>query len=40
MMNKPPPFEGLNMRIPSIIPMKGRGLINQGLHDRKQEHGK
>ena len=30
MMNKPPPFEGLNLRIPGIIPIKGRGFINQG----------
>ena len=31
MINKPPPFKGLNIRIPIIIPMKGRGFINQGL---------
>ena len=30
MINKPPPFKGLNVRIPSIIPTKGRGFINQG----------
>ena len=30
MINKPPPFKGLNIRIPSIIPIKGRGFINQG----------
>ena len=29
MINEPPPFKGLNIRIPIIIPMKGRGLINQ-----------
>ena len=27
MINKPPPFQGLNIRIPIIIPMKGRGLL-------------
>ena len=30
MINKPPPLEGLNIRIPNIIPIKGRGSINQG----------
>ena len=30
MINKPPPFKGLNIRIPTIIPIKGRGFINQG----------
>ena len=30
MMNKPPPFKGLNVGIPSIILIKGRGFINQG----------
>ena len=30
MINKLPPFEGLNIRIPIIIPVKGRGFINQG----------
>ena len=30
MMNKPLPFKGLNIRIPNITPLKGRGLINQG----------
>ena len=30
MINKLRPFEGLNIRIPTIIPMQGRGLINQG----------
>ena len=32
MINKPPPFKGLNMRMPIIIiiPIKGRGFINQG----------
>ena len=29
MISKPPPFTGLNIRIPIIIPIKGRGLINQ-----------
>ena len=30
MINKPPPFKGLNVRIPIIIPIKGRGFINHG----------
>ena len=30
MIDKPPPFEDLNIRIPIIIPIKGRGFINQG----------
>ena len=30
MMNKLPPFKGLNIRIPILIPIKGRGVINQG----------
>ena len=30
MINNPPFFKGLNMRIPIIIPIKGRGFINQG----------
>ena len=30
MINKPPPFKGLNIGIPIIIPTKGRGYINQG----------
>ena len=30
MINKPPPFKGPNIRIPIIIPIKGRELINQG----------
>ena len=30
MINKPPPFEGLNTRIPIMIPIKGRGFVNQG----------
>ena len=30
MINKPPPFKGLNIRIPSIIPILGRGFINHG----------
>ena len=29
MINKPPPFKGL-IRIPIIIPIKGRGFINHG----------
>ena len=31
MINKPPPFKGLNIRIPIIIPIKGSGFINQGF---------
>ena len=30
MINEPPPFKGLNIRIPIMIPIKGRGCINQG----------
>ena len=30
MIDKPPPPKGLNIRIPIIIPIKGRGFINQG----------
>ena len=30
MINRPPGFKGVNMRIPIIIPIKGRGSINQG----------
>ena len=30
MINKPPPFKGLNIKIPIIIPIKGRGFINKG----------
>ena len=29
MINKPPPFQGLDIRIPVLIPIKGRGFINQ-----------
>ena len=29
MINRPPPFMGLTIRIPIIILIKGRGLINQ-----------
>ena len=32
MINKPPPFNGLDIRIPIIIPIKGRGLLIMGLH--------
>ena len=28
MINKPPSFKGLNIRIPTIFPIRGRGLIN------------
>ena len=30
MINKPPPFKDLNIRIPFIIPIKGSGFINPG----------
>ena len=30
-MNKLPPFKGLNIRIPILTPIKGRGFI-RGLH--------
>ena len=30
MINKPPPFKGLNIGIPIITPIKGRGFMNQG----------
>ena len=30
MINKPPPFKGLNIRILTIIPVKGRRFINHG----------
>ena len=30
MINKPPPFKGLNIRIPIIIPIKGKGFVIQG----------
>ena len=30
MINEPPPFKGLTIRIPIIIPIQGRGFINQG----------
>ena len=29
-MNKPPPFQGLNIRIHALIPIKRKGFINQG----------
>ena len=29
MMNKPPPFKGLNIRI--RVPIKGSGFVNQGF---------
>ena len=29
-MNKSLPFKGRNIRIPTIIPIKGRGFINHG----------
>ena len=30
MINTPPPFKDLNMRIPIIFPIKERGFINHG----------
>ena len=30
MINNPPPFKGLNIRLPTRIPIRGRGFINQG----------
>ena len=30
MINEPPPFKGLIIRILIIIPIKGKGFINQG----------
>ena len=30
MINEPPPFKGLNIRIPIITPVNGRRFINQG----------
>ena len=30
MISKTPPFQGLNIRIPIIIPIRGRGFVNQG----------
>ena len=30
MINTSPPYKGLNIRIPMIIPIKGRGGINHG----------
>ena len=37
MIKEPPPFKGLHMRIPSIIPMKGRGFTNHGSALRKSK---
>ena len=30
MSDKPPPCKGLSIRIPIVIPIKGRGVINHG----------
>ena len=30
MINEPLPFKGLNIRIPIIIPIKGKGFIDPG----------
>ena len=35
MIDKPPNFKGFNIRIPIIIPVKGRELINQGSTNPK-----
>ena len=37
MINKPPPFKGRNIRIPIIMPTKGRGFINHGSGLSKQD---
>ena len=29
-IKKPLPFKGLNDRMPILVPLKGRGVINQG----------
>ena len=34
MINEPRPFEGLNIRIPIIILIKGRKFMNQGSGGR------
>ena len=31
-INKPPPLKRLNIRIPILIPIKGRGFLIRGLH--------
>ena len=31
MIHKPPAFKGVNIRIPSVIPIKGRGSLISGL---------
>ena len=31
MINIPPPLKGLSISIPIIIPIKGKGFIDQGL---------
>ena len=38
MINEPLPFKDLNIRIPIITPIKGRGFINHGsgLHPKPQ----
>ena len=33
MIIKLPLFKGLHIRIPIIIPIKGRGLLIRGLHE-------
>ena len=34
MIHKPPPFKGLYIRIPIIVPTNGRGFINQGSQSK------
>ena len=38
MINTPPPFKGLNIRIPIIIHIKGRGFTNQGSGSKTSDH--
>ena len=38
MINKHPPFKGLNIRIPTIIPIKVRGVIEQGSTLKLSSH--
>ena len=32
MINQPPPFKGLNIRMPTIFPIKRRGVYLQGVY--------
>ena len=40
MIIKPPPFKDLNIRIPIIIPIKGRGFINHWVWGNGEANGK